>query len=251
MRIKRIAAAIALILAITTGCQKISVYRQPKGNGSEEEKTQIHSRDIAEKERFIVKLDYIRSGAADIFRDVLINDWDSSNNKAQDIKKNFEEAKPALIKKGVSPDILGDAERSIGSLLDAIKDKNLHDAGFEANEVSKDIIEVINYYDPPFPSDFGKMGYQLRLIILQSEIRDTEAVNEALIHAARHWATLKPQLYGVYGDDAAVTDSYYTELKDALDEKDLDKVKTISLNILSYMEILEMHLTNIKTGHPN
>lgn len=249
MRMKCIAAAIVLILTITTGCQKISVYKQPNENGSKGENTQTHPRDLSETVDFIVKLDYIRSGAADIFRDVLINDWDSSNNKAQDIKKNFEEAKPELNKKGVPPDILGDTEHAVGRLEEAIKDKKLYDAGFEANEVSRYIIEILNYYDPPFPDDFGKMGYQLRVITLKSRANESEAVNEALTLAKRHWEKLKPHLYGVCGDDIAVTDSYYNELKIALDEKDFDEVKNVALNILSFMEILEMHLTNINTGH--
>ncbi|HZK21577.1 MAG TPA: hypothetical protein VFC76_04785, partial [Oscillospiraceae bacterium] len=76
---------------------------------------------------------------------------------------------------------------------------------------------------------------------------------EALIATAfsnelESWSVVREKLLPIYKGDVAQVDEYFNSLGKRLEEKDFELAKSIILNLSSYLELIEMYLTNTQNS---
>ncbi|HOD02085.1 MAG: hypothetical protein BWY46_00123 [Firmicutes bacterium ADurb.Bin300] len=242
--IKRLALSIVAMIIFMSGCQKISINRQPAGSYLQPNDKQEQPDDSFNESKFVVSLDYIRSGASDIFIDLSIEDWNFAKSHFENTKNYFDKSKANLIEKGIPAELIKKTSLSIEKLQEALKEKNQLEASAQANQIYGFICKILSYYSRPFPAEVNTMRYYIKEVILKAEIKDIKMLVEALEPSVRLWRDLKTKLNGICEGDIIIMDSYVDSLNKAVNSKNFEIIKAIAYNILVHLEVIEMDFTN-------
>lgn len=241
MRVKIGAATIALLFIAFCGCQKISIYRTDESYHEKMESTASYKEpDVT------LHINRMRAISSDIYRDVLIADWASAKNKCVGVQDLFNMHKEKLLQKGVSDNILNTIEASFNGLLKMIEEKKSFEARTIANNTSKTFSDILYSFVPTIRTEFYNMGYFLRELTLHIEKKDKTAISEAFTNELEIWSKVREKLLPVYESDVIQVDEYFELLGKSLEKKDVVISKSIILNLISYLELLEMYLTNLQ-----
>lgn len=246
MRVRTTVTAVVLLLIVFCGCQRISIYKKPKGG---DEKPHINTKNpIASYEEpdITVRINRMRAVSTDIYRDVLIGDWVSAKNKCSGIYSFFNIYKEGLLKKGVSDDYINKTDASFKDLMKFIEDKKSFEARALTNEISKGFCDTLYSLIPTVGTEFYNMGYYLRELTLHIEKDDEKAISDDFASELEVWGKVREKLLPIYESDVVQIDEYFNTLSKTLKEKDFKLAKSIILSLISYLELIEMYLTNLQ-----
>ncbi|HZJ75668.1 MAG TPA: hypothetical protein VFD25_03675, partial [Clostridia bacterium] len=182
----------------------------------------------------------------DIYRDVLIGDWVSAKNKCSGIYSFFNIYKESLLKKGVSDDFINKTETLFKDLMKTIEDRKSFEARVITNEISKGFLDTLYILAPTVETEFYNMGYYLRELTLHIEKDNEKAIADEFANELEVWGKVREKLIPFYESDVVKVDEYFDKLSKTLKEKDFDLAKNIILSLISYLELIEMYLTNLQ-----
>lgn len=244
--IKKIPFIILVIVLLLTGCQaKLTKTASPSPKTNATTNVPSTSSTTAKTTTPPTQLDSIESDSEDIIGDVTNNDWTAAQSKVNNMKTNFSNLKPMLVSASVEANTIDKLSSAINGLENAINAKKSYDSRVQANQVSKYIPDVYDYYTVTIPTDVSRLDYLGREIILNVENSDWSSASGNYKNASILWDTLKVKMNSTtYKKDINSFQSNMNALKAAIDKKDSTETTSQANAFLENVDTLEADFTN-------
>jgi hypothetical protein len=189
------------------------------------------------------QIDTIESDAEDIITDITSSKWSESQSKVTEIKNNFTTLKPKLEAAGVTTDVIDSLGSTISALESAVNASNSYESRKQANQISKYIPDIYDYYTVSLPTDIGRLDYLGREIILNAENSDWSSAGTNYDTASSLWRGLKSQLKSAYSKDSDNFQSNMDSLKIAINNNDSSLTTDQANILLENVDVLENDFT--------
>lgn len=185
------------------------------------------------------QLDMIESNAEDIMDDIYAKDWQKAKEKEDIINTNMNELIPLLQQAVVPNHLITDIQQAIKNLEKNVALKNSLQALFEANQITRFIPDILDYFKVVIPTDVSRLDYLGRQIILNVEGNDWTAANDNYTTVEKIWERLKPELDTKYSNDISNMDQTLNALRDSISRKDYQATITNANKMLDQVDVLE------------
>lgn len=190
------------------------------------------------------QLDTIESDAEDIMDDITNSDWTAAQSKVNEIKTSFSALKTVLVSVQVSNDTINGMNNAITGLETAVGAKKSYDARSQANQISKYVPDVIDYYKVLIPTNVSRLDYLGREINLNIENSDWTSAASNCETAIKLWGSLKYSLNATYQKDIDTFQSNLDSLKPAIDQKNATETSKQASALLDNVDTLETDFKN-------
>lgn len=236
---KKLIPVLILIAVLLTGCTSKTTNNNTTTTKSSVSNAKITKLSVAPPK----ELDNIESGAEDIIDDLTKADWTAAQAKVTDIKTNFSALEAKLVNASVSTDIISGINSAVMGLDNAVTSKNSYVAKIQANQISKYVPDIMDYYKTTIPTDVSRLDYLGREIILNVENSDWTLASSNFNKADSLWNSLKLSLKTSYKNDINTFQSNINSLKTAIDNKDSAKTTARANTLLDNVDVLEKDFT--------
>ncbi|MEA4987711.1 MAG: LysM peptidoglycan-binding domain-containing protein [Anaerovorax sp.] len=184
------------------------------------------------------QFDVLESNAVDIIDDIYLGDWAEAMSKVEVIKRAMNESMPYLQEAYVPNQIISSMNSAIRNLEQNVMRKKTYPAISQANQVTRFLADMLDYYEIIIPPDIKRLSYLGRQMIINIESNDWNEANNNYMTAKRYWDRLKPELDEKYNDDIVEFDMLLNDLGETIKNRNyeltienivamLDGVKTI------------------------
>jgi hypothetical protein len=241
---RHLIVVLLIITLLLTACQAIK-----KTDNTTADTTQTsQNSQIGQADTIPAQLDNIESAAEDIIDNIANSDWTGAQDKLAVIKTNFGELKTVLVSAAVSTDIINGLETAINGLETAAGAQKSYDARVQANQISRYVPDIMDYYTVAIPTDVGRLDYLGREIILNVENADWPSAGSNFDTANNLWNSLKSKLGNNYKNDIDIFQSNMDDLKAAIDKLDISATTDQANALLENVDVLENDFTNRNKG---
>lgn len=185
------------------------------------------------------QLDILESNAENIIDDIYAGDWEEAKSKVNLIIKTMNELMPFLQEAYVPNQIISGMNSAISNLEENVMRKKTYPAISQANQITRFVADMLDYFEIRIPTDVKKLDYLARQIIINIESNDwNEAKNNYMI-AKRYWERLRPELNTKYSTDIAEFDMMLTDLGDAINRRSYESTIENTIRMLNGVKLLE------------
>lgn len=189
------------------------------------------------------QLEAVESNSEDIMDDINNNDWVKAQNKVDQIKLNMDELKPILVTASIPTNIIDGITAAVSGLEKEVADKKIYESKVQANQITKYIPDISDYYKVELPTDLGRLDYLCREISLNADVKDWVSAVRNFEKAKGIWNNLKSKLSLIYMNDADKYQSSMDKLIKDINQKDVALVKKEANILLDMIDVLETDFT--------
>lgn len=185
------------------------------------------------------QLNVIESNAEGIMDDIYAKDWQMAQDKANVMNRNMNELLPLLREASVPERLTMDFQQSINRLAESLPQENTLISVSRANQVTRFIPDILDYFMLMIPTDFRRLKFLGRQIILDVEGKDWPAANNNHMIAKRVWERLKPGLDTRFSSDIANIDQVLNHLTASINRRNYQDTINNANRMLGLVEVLE------------
>ncbi len=165
------------------------------------------------------QLDTIESNAMDIIDNIYAGEWENAASNLSSIKTNMNELVPFLQDASVPVELMTRNNLTINGLNQSIMQKNRRQAISQANQITMNIADILDYFSVIVPTDIKRLSYLGRQMIIGTENNDWDEVNDNYLELKRVWERVKPQLDAQYSGDIEGFDTAINNLGQSVNRK--------------------------------
>lgn len=185
------------------------------------------------------QLDTIETNAEDIMDDIYAKDWQKAKDKVNIINTNMSELMPYVQQAMVPNHLIADIQHAIKRLEENVAQKNSLQALFDANQITRYIPDLLDYFKVVIPTDVSRLDYLGRQIILNVEGKDWTAANDNYMTSNKIWGRLKSELNAKYSNDISNMDQILSALQDSISRKEYQATINNANKMLDLVDVLE------------
>ncbi|WP_206458116.1 LysM peptidoglycan-binding domain-containing protein [Anaerovorax sp. IOR16] len=183
------------------------------------------------------QFDVLESNAVDIIDDIYLGDWAEAMSKVEVIKRAMNESMPYLQEAYVPNQIISSMNSAIRNLEQNVMRKKTYPAISQANQVTRFLADMLDYFEIIIPPDIKRLSYLGRQMIINIESNDWNEANNNYMTAKRYWDRLKPELDEKYNDDIVEFDMLLNDLGESIKNRNYEM--TIE-NIIAMLDGVKM-----------
>lgn len=185
------------------------------------------------------QLDTIESNAEDIMDDIYAKNWQKAKDKVNIINTNMNALIPYLQQALAPNHLITDIQDAIKKLEENVGQKNSLQALFDANQITRYIPDMLDYFKVVIPTDVSRLDYLGRQIILNVEGNDWAAANDNYTTSNKIWGRLKPELNAKYSKDISNMDQILSALQNSISRKEYQATINNANKMLDLVDVLE------------
>jgi LysM repeat protein len=185
------------------------------------------------------QLDTIESNAEDIMDDIYAKDWQKAKDKVNIINTNMNALIPYLQQASVPNHLITDIQQAIKMLEENVAQKNSLQALFDANQITRYIPDMLDYFKVIIPTDVSRLDFLGRQIVLNVEGNDWTAANDNYDLVKKIWERLSPELNAKYSNDISNMDQILSALQDSISRKEYQATINNANKMLDLVDVLE------------
>lgn len=189
------------------------------------------------------QLEVVESNSEDIMDDINNNDWVKAQNKVNQIKLSMNELKPILATDSIPTNLIDGITAAILGLEKEVADKKIYESKVQANQITKYVPDISDYYKVELPTDLGRLDYLCREISLNADVKDWVSAVHNFEKSKGIWNNLKSKLSLMYKNDADKYQSSMDKLIKDINQKDVALVKKEANILLDMIDVLETDFT--------
>ena len=184
------------------------------------------------------QLDTIEINAENILGSIYTRNWQGAMSGANVIGTNMTELAPLLQQALVPNRLTADLQRAARGLESSVTLRNSLQALYQANQITRYIPDILDYFNVIIPTDAGRLRYLGRQIIFDVNGNDWAGANATYLTAKTVWNRLKPSLSARYGSDAANFDQALSDAHDPIVRKDYQAAIENANKMLDLVDVL-------------
>ncbi|MDD3062791.1 MAG: LysM domain-containing protein [Massilibacteroides sp.] len=185
------------------------------------------------------QLDTIESNAEDIMDDIYAKGWQKAKDKVNIINTNMDALIPYLQQAMVPNNLITDIQNAMKKLEENVAQKNSLQALFDANQITRYIPDILDYFKVIIPTDVSRLDFLGRQIILNVEGNDWNSTNENYTASNKIWGRLKPEMNAKYSNDISDMGQILSALKDSISGKEYRAAINNANKMLDLVDVLE------------
>jgi uncharacterized protein YpuA (DUF1002 family) len=140
------------------------------------------------------ELDALESAAEDIMDDADSGDWVKAQQKVNAIQQNLTALGSSFQSAGVPSQLIDGIGAPLAELGKQVQAKNALQTKIQANQITKVIPDIYDYYQVKTPTDLGRLDYLGREVALNVQQGDWTTANSNMTQIKDVWAKFKPTL---------------------------------------------------------
>ncbi len=168
------------------------------------------------------QFDVLESNVVGIIDDIYLGDWASAASRVEVMQNAMSDAMPYLQEAYVPNQLISSMNSTIRSLNQNVMQKRTYPAISQANQITRFLADMMDYYQVVIPPDLKRLAYSGRQMIINIENNDWNEANNNYMTAKRYWERLKPELDEKYNDNIVEFDMILTDLGDSINKRNYE-----------------------------
>jgi LysM repeat protein len=197
------------------------------------------------------QLDVIEINAENILGSIYTRDWQGAMSRANVIGTNLNELMPLLQQALVPNRLIADLQRAARSLESSVALRNSLQALYHANQITRYIPDILDYFNVIVPTDAGRLRHLGRQIIFDVNGNDWAGANATYLTAKTVWNRLKPSLNISYGSDITNFDQALSSIHDSIGRKDYQTALENANIMLDLVDVLRADFIQQNANKPS
>ena len=185
------------------------------------------------------QLDELETAAEDIMDDAGAGNWTKAQQKVDTMKKDLTALGPVFQSAGVPSSLVAGIQTPLKSLEQKVKSKDAMGTKVQANQITKVIPDVFDYFQVTTPTDLGRLDYLGREVALNAQQGDWTAAGSNMTQIKQVWARLKPNLNTAAQKNADSFESSVNTLSGDVQKQNATAVAKDSTTLLDKVGVLE------------
>ncbi|WP_324824057.1 LysM peptidoglycan-binding domain-containing protein [Sinanaerobacter sp. ZZT-01] len=185
------------------------------------------------------QFDTIEENAVGVIDDIYLGDWAKAIGKVEIIQKAMNDAMTYLQEAYVPNQLISSMNTAIRSLDQNVMQKRTYPAISQANQVTRFLADMLDYYEVIIPPDIKRLSYLGRQMIINIESNDWNEANNNYMTAKRYWERLKPELDEKYNDNIVEFDMLLNDLGESIKNKNYEMTIENIVAMLDGIQMLE------------
>ena len=185
------------------------------------------------------QLDELASAAEDIMVYAVNGDWAKAQQMVATIKMDLSSLESIFQSAGVSSSLVDAIKKPLASLEQQVSAKNELDIKEQANQITKVIPDIYDYFKVTMPTDLGRLDYLGREVALNAQKGNWTVAGNSMSEIENVWARLKPNLNNTALRSAANFEAGVNALAIDVGNQDANAVATNSVALLYKVDVLE------------
>lgn len=184
-------------------------------------------------------IDVIETNAEDIIDDITKKDWVKAEAKVKILKNSIDELKPILRAKLVASILINNVVNAIATLEKEVANKNVYEAKVQANFITGNVSDLLDYFKPAMPTDLVRLDFLGRELTFNAEKNDWRYANANLERADEIWENLKTKLSSEFSKDITEFNQILDSLEQSIQKKDSAQTIKNANDMLDKVDALE------------
>lgn len=184
------------------------------------------------------ELPVIESNAISIIDDIYQEDWQSAEQRVNEIRTAMNNVTPALQEAQVPNDVIFGLNTAIRTLEQNVIRRSAYPAISQANRITQLLADAMDLFNVVIPTDVMRLAYFARQIIVNVEQNDWAEAQQNYRRALTVWERMFPALQPDYALDVNNFNQLLLDMNEAINRRDYQAaLNTAGLMLMMVDEI--------------
>lgn len=185
------------------------------------------------------ELTVIESNAISIIDDIYQEDWQSAQQRVNEIRTAMNNVTPALQEAEVPNSVIFGLNTAIRTLEQNLIRRSVYPAISQANRITQLLADALDFFNVVIPTDVMRLAYFARQIIVNVEQNDWAEAHENYRRALATWDRLFPELEPDHNMDVNNFDQVLLDMNEAISRRDYQAALNTAGRMLMMVDEIE------------